>query len=185
MPAAVPYPPLYPVILAPLFGLFSVGGAALSARLLNALLAAGAAGLIAWHAFRTAMLGLTKFWFVPAIVLAAALAIPVLATQGVLFAEPLFAVLLALAIVAADRDVSPWIVGSAAALALLTRSIGVAIVAGTVCFLLARRVPIRSLLPVVLPPLGAMLAWGMWVATHQRQIDPALEIGRASCRERV
>ena len=180
MPGAVHYPPLYPVILAPLFGLFSVGGAALSAKLLNALLAAGAAGLIAWHAFRTAMLGLTKFWFVPAIVLAAALAIPVLATQGVLFAEPLFAVLLALAIVATDRGASPWIVGAAAALALLTRSIGVAIVAGTAGFLLARRVPMRSLLPLVLPPLGAMLAWGMWVATHQRQIDPALALGYGS-----
>ena len=179
MPAAVHYPPLYPVILAPLFGLFSVGGAALSAKVLNALLAAGAAGLIAWHASRTAMLGLTKFWFVPAIVLAAALAIPVLATQGVLFAEPLFAVLLALAIVAADRGAS-WIVAAAAALALLTRSIGVAIVAGTAGFLLARRVPMRSLLPLVLPPLGVMLAWGMWVATHQRQIDPALALGYGS-----
>src|SRR3989442_7698751 len=31
------------------------------------------------------------------------------------------------------------------------------------------RSPMRSLLPLVLPPLGAMLAWGMWVATHQRQ----------------
>ncbi len=180
MPGAVHYPPLYPVILAPLFGLFSVGGAALSAKLLNALLAAGAAGLIAWHASRTAMLGPTKPWFVPSIVLAAALAIPVLATQGVLFAEPLFAVLLALAIVAADRGASPWLVGTAAVLGLLTRSIGVAIVAGTAGFLLARRVPIRSLRPAVLPPLGVMLAWGMWVATHQRQIDPALALGYGS-----
>ena len=40
MPGAVHYPPLYPVILAPLFGLFSVSGAALGAKLLNAFLAA-------------------------------------------------------------------------------------------------------------------------------------------------
>src|SRR5207248_7852486 len=180
MPGAVHYPPLYPVILAPLFGLFSVGGAALAAKLLNALLAACGAGLIAWHASRNALLGLTKSWFVAAIVLAAALAIPVLATQGVLFAESLFAVLLALAIIAADRNASPWIVGTAAALALLTRSIGIAIVAGTVGFLLARRVPIRWLLPMVLPPIVAALVWGIWVATHQRQIDPALALGYGS-----
>ena len=180
MPGAVHYPPLYPVILAPLFGLFSVGGAALAAKLLNALLAACGAGLIAWHASRTALLGLIKSWFVPAIVLAAALAIPVLATQGVLFAESLFAVLLALAIIAADRNASPWIVGTAAALALLTRSIGIAIVVGTAGFLLARRVPIRWLVPVVLPPIVAALVWGIWVATHQHQIDPALALGYGS-----
>lgn len=180
-PGAVHYPPLYPVILAPLFGLFSVGGAALASKLLNALLAAGAAGLIAWHASRTALLGPTKPWVVAAIVLAAALAIPVLATQGVLFAEPLFAVLLALAIVAVDdRGASLWLVGTAAALAVLTRSIGIAIVAGTACFLLARRVPIRMLARVVMPPLSAMLVWGIWVATHQRQIDPVLALGYGS-----
>src|SRR5205814_7034936 len=129
VPGAVHDPAHFPSFRAPLFGLLSVGGAPWAAKLLNALLAACGAGLIAWHASRNALLGLTKSWFVAAIVLAAALAIPVLATQGVLFAESLFAVLLALAIIAADRNASLWIVGTAAALAFLTRSIGIAIVA--------------------------------------------------------
>ena len=56
-PAAVHYPPVYPVVLAPLFGLLSVTGAAIAGKILNALLGAAAAGLIAWHASKTEILG--------------------------------------------------------------------------------------------------------------------------------
>src|SRR5213078_3455096 len=52
-PTAVHYPPVYPVVLAPLFGVLSVTGAAIAAKILNALLGAAAAGLIAWHATKT------------------------------------------------------------------------------------------------------------------------------------
>jgi hypothetical protein len=110
-------------------------------------------------------------------VFAAAVAMPVLATQNVLFAEPLFAVLLAVAVIAIDQQKSPWIVGTAGALALLTRSIGIAIVAGVVCFLLLRRTPWRTLVPVVVPPLVAALAWSIWVSTHRSGIDPELALG--------
>ena len=67
-------------------------------RLKPALLAAAAAGLISWHASRSELLGpgLPR-WVAPAIVTAAAIGIPILATQTVLFAEPLFGVLLAIA----------------------------------------------------------------------------------------
>ena len=180
MPSAVHYPPLYPVVLAPLFAVLPVGGAALAARILNAMLNAGAAGLIAWHATRTELLGpapQTPRWVPSAVVLAAAIAMPVLATQSVLFAEPLFAVLVVLAIVAADRGAPPWMAGVVGALALLTRSIGVAIVAGVVCFLLLRRAPRRAVIAVMSPVLVAGLAWTIWVATHQHQIDPALALG--------
>jgi hypothetical protein len=183
-PAAVHYPPVYPLLLAPLYGLLSVTGAAATAKVLNALLAACATGLIAWHAMRIEILGpaSTRPWLAPAIVLAAALAIPVLATQGVLFAEPLFALLLVVAIVAIDRVDAPWIAGAATALAFLTRSIAIAIVAGGACFLLARRVrpPLSSIWPMIAVPAGAMLAWGIWVALHQRGIDPALALGYGS-----
>src|SRR5260370_28922490 len=67
-------------------------------------------------------------------------------------------------------------VGTAGALALLTRSIGVAGVAGVVCFLLARRVHYSGLVGVVVPVLFAALAWGSWVAVHARGIDPALSL---------
>ena len=183
MPGAVHYPPLYPVLLTPFFGVLSVQSAAIAGKILNALLNAGAAGLIAWHATKTQLLGATvPRWVAGAIVSAAAVAIPVLTTQGVLFAEPLFSVLLVIAIVAADslpagQGVRAWLPGTAGALALLTRSIGIAIIAGIVCFLLLRRAPRRVIVAVVLPGVIAALGWGLWVTTHARQIDPALALG--------
>jgi len=172
LPGAVHYPPLYPVVLTPFFGLLSVHAAAIAAKVLNALLGAAAAGLIAWHTTKT-----ERHWAPAVLVFAAAIAMPVLATQTVLFAEPLFAVLLAVAVIATDQQKSPWLVGAAGALALLTRSIGIAIVAGVVCFLLLRRVPLRALVPVVVPPVIAAIAWSLWVAVHRSQIDPALALG--------
>src|SRR6266704_1396390 len=103
MPGGVHFPPFYPVVLAPFFGLLSVSAAALTAKTLKALLAAAAAGLIAWHASRSELLGSgLPRWVAPAIVAAAAIGIPVLATQTVLFAEPLFGVLLVIVIVLVD-----------------------------------------------------------------------------------
>ena len=180
LPGAVHYPPLYPVVLTPLFAVLSVNGAGVAAKVLNALLSAGAAGLIAWYATTADLLSLLPSWrpWVPAVlVFAAAIAMPVLATQTVLFAEPLFAVLLAVAVIATDRRMSPWLVGTAGALALLTRSIGIAVVAGVICFMLVRRAPLRSLVPVVVPPGVAALGWSLWVTTHRSQIDPALALG--------
>jgi hypothetical protein len=180
MPAAVHYPPLYPIVLAPFFGVLSLQAAAIAGKVLNALLSAGAAGLIAWHAARTELLGARiPRWVAGAVVFAAAVGIPVLATQGVLFAEPLFGVLLAITIVRADSVTevsSAWIAGTAAALALLTRSIGIAVVAGAFCFLLARRSPSPMWRALLLPTLVAVLGWGIWVATHASGIDPALAL---------
>jgi hypothetical protein len=177
-PAAVHYPPLYPVVLAPFFGLLSVNAAALAAKVLNVLLAAAATGAIAWHATKTDLLGQTApRWLAPAIVGAAACAIPVLATQTVLFAEPLFAVLLVIVIVCADRGDRPWVVGIAAALALLTRTIGIAGAAGVVVFLLTRRAPRHVLVACLVPVIVAGLGWVIWVQTHQRAIDPELALG--------
>jgi hypothetical protein len=183
-PAAVHYPPLYPAVLAPLFGVLSVSAAAVVAKVLNLALAAFAAGLIAWHAARTELLdpGAPR-WLAPALVAAAAIAIPVLATQSVLFAEPLFAVLLAAAVIFADRGASPWLVGTAAALALLTRSIGVAAGLGIACFLLERRTPWRGALKTLAPLAVAAVAWGLWVVTHERGIDPALGLNYGSYGE--
>jgi hypothetical protein len=183
-PAAVHYPPLYPAVLAPLFGLLSLSAAAVVAKVLNLFLAAVAAGLIAWHAARTELLDpAAPRWLAPAVVTAAAVAIPVLATQSVLFAEPLFAVLLAAAVILADRGGSPWLIGTAAALALLTRSIGVAAGAGIACFLLERRTPWRLALRTLVPLAVAAVAWGLWVVTHERGIDPALGLNYGSYGE--
>src|SRR5437667_12678316 len=124
MPGAVHYPPLYPVLLTPFFGVLSVKSAAIAGKILNALLNSGAAGLIAWHATKTELLGGTvPRWVAGAIVSAAAVAIPVLATQGVLFAEPLVSGLLAVAVIAADPGTPPRLAGAAGAPPSLTRPI--------------------------------------------------------------
>src|SRR2546427_11597549 len=101
-PAAVHYPPLYPLVLAPLFRVFSVSTAAYLGKVLNVLLAALGTGLIAWHGARNRLVGDDlPAWLAPAVVAGAALAIPVLPPQAVLFSDPLFADLLAAAVVLA------------------------------------------------------------------------------------
>jgi len=183
-PGAVHYPPLYPVVLAPLFGLLSVNAAAFVAKILNVLLGASAAGLIAWHIMRTELLDpALPRWVAPTIVTAAAIAIPLLATQSVLFAEPVFAVCLAVLVISVDRrdaTGSPLLAGVVAAAALLTRSIGVAAAAGIACFLISRRVPMRTLLLTLAPAAAAALAWGLWVITHEQRIDPMLRVNYGS-----
>src|SRR5439155_1607055 len=82
-PAVVHYPPLYPLLLAPLFGAFPVPTAAYLGKVLNLLLAALSAGLIAWHAARIRLLGDdAPEWLAPGVVAAAAIALPVLAALG-------------------------------------------------------------------------------------------------------
>jgi hypothetical protein len=188
-PAVVHYPPLYPLVLAPLFGAFSVPTAAYLGKVLNVVLAGLGAGLVAWHATRARLLGEdTPPWLAPAVVAAAAISIPVLATQAVLFSEPLFGVLLATAVILADAPPqrlsaagAAGLAGLAAALALLTRSIGVAAGAGIVLFLLyARRAPRKTALAAAAPVFVAGAGWGLWVLAHRRGIDPALALNYGS-----
>src|SRR5438046_5650602 len=51
-PAAVHFPPLYPLVLAPFVGLLPLSAAVFAAKVLNIGLGAVAAGLIAWYATR-------------------------------------------------------------------------------------------------------------------------------------
>ncbi|HKW39876.1 MAG TPA: hypothetical protein VJN39_01380 [Gemmatimonadales bacterium] len=182
-PAAVHFPPLYPLVLAPLFGTVSVQTAAFAGKVLNVILAAIAAGLIAWHATRSELLGAgTPRWLPGVVVGAAAIAIPVLTVLTTLLSEPLFALLLALAVILADRPperLAPThaalLAGLAAALALLARSIGVAAGAGVVGFLLfVRRVGRAAAGYAALPVAVAAVAWAAWVLRHAHIIDPAL-----------
>lgn len=176
-PSCVHYPPLYPLFLTPVFGLLPVATAALVAKAANLVLASVAAGLVAWHAVRARLVEDGAPWWLGAgAAAAAAVAIPALATQAVLFAEPLFAVLLVLAIAAADHG-RPWRAGLAAALALLTRSIGVAAGAGIVLYVLAvRRAGWREAMRAAVPVALTTVAWGVWVISHRGGIDPALAL---------
>lgn len=195
-PAAVHYPPLYPVVLAPLIGALSLPSAALSARILNVLFAASAWGLAAWHATRTELLGAgAPRWLAGALVAAAAIAIPWLTVLGVLLSEPLFALLLAATTVLADRPLPPerssavraaLLVGVCAALAVLTRSIGIAAGAGVVAYGFAvRRDGWRPAVAAALPVAIASLGWGLWIARHRAGIDPDLASDYGSYFETV
>jgi hypothetical protein len=182
-PAVVHFPPLYPLLLTPFFGTLSVQAAGFAARALNILLAALAAGLVAWHATRSELLGPgAPRGLAAAIVGASAIALPMLTGLCVLFSEPLFSVLLALAVIVADRPPARWsprggalLAGVAAALALLTRSIGVAAGGGIALYLLlVRRAGWHGALLAGAPVAVAALGWGLWVLRHRGGIDPAM-----------
>jgi hypothetical protein len=188
-PAAVHYPPLYPLLLAPLFGLLPVGTAAFAAKLLNLVLAALSAGLVAWYATRVNLLGdRAPRWLAAALVAASALTMPVLAFQTVLFAEPLFDVLLSAAVLFAGAPLPRWfssstpsLAGCAAALALLTLSIGVAAGAGIVVYLaVVRRAAWVDVLAAGAAVAAAAVGWGVWVLRHSAGIDPALAMNYGS-----
>jgi len=187
-PPAVHFPPLYPLVLAPWFGLLSVPAAALAAKVLNVGFAAAASGLVAWHAARTQLIGAgAPPWLAPALVAAAALAIPCLTVLTVLLSEPLFSLLFATAVILADRPPvrissagAACLAGVAAALALLVRSIGVSVGIGVLVSVvsagrgatgaaLRRRVALAAL-----PLAVAVVGWGMWVLTYEARIDPLL-----------
>ncbi len=209
-PAAIHYPPIYPLVLAPFYGFLSRDAAALAGKILNLLFGASAAGLIAWHAVRVRLLGERAPWWIPAAVVAiAAAAVPVLTTQSVLFAEPLFALLLAVTVAAADQAAETrdrrWAIaaGCAAALTLLTRTIGIAAGAGAVAFIAlkawrdgraataaeagapaGRRRPSISLtVRTGVPVAVAAITWFIWTMIHRSGIDSALAINYGSYGE--
>jgi hypothetical protein len=193
-PAVVHYPPVYPLVLTPFFGTMSVDAAGFASKVLNVLIAALTAALIAWHAARSELLGAgAPRWLAPAVVTVAALAITCLVLQTALYAEPLFGLWLALAVIVADAPSGsrspakgPVLAGSAAALALLTRSIGVAAGAGVVGFLLVvRRVSLRHAAYASLPVAIAALGWGWWAAAHAGGIDPGMAINYGNYAEVV
>jgi hypothetical protein len=188
-PAAVHYPPLYPLLLTPFFGMLTVEAAAFAAKVLNLVLAALGAGLVAWYATRVNLLGdRAPRWLAAALVAASALTMPVLAFQTVLFAEPLFGVWLAAAVILAGAPPPRWssttaaaLAGVAAALALLTRSIGVAAGAGIAVYLaVVRRAAWVDVLAAVAAVGAAAVGWGVWVIGHSRGIDPAMAINYGS-----
>lgn len=190
-PAAVHYPPLYPFLLAPIFGLLPLGAAGTVAKILNLLLGALAAGLVAWHAVRIRLLADAPWWLPAGIVAAAAVAIPVLTTQAVLFSEPLWSVLFALTIIATDSPSPRWrpqlayvLAGGIAALAFLTRSITIVAVAALPLYVVVvRREPWQRATVLVIPVTLAMIGWSIWVAAHRAGIDPAIAFNYGSLNE--
>lgn len=174
---AMKFPPLYSVLLAVLWAaLGSVGPVTLVAELLNLGLLAAAGGLTAWALHegaglrRREAIGLAGLAFVSADVWRPAL-IPL--------SEPLFLFLASAAFVVWSRASRPgdtrWTPLMAALLvaAVLTRTAGLALVAGFGVGLLARRGP-RAAAAAVAPPLLAAFAWGAWASSRAETIPEGL-----------
>jgi hypothetical protein len=177
-PAAVHYPFGYPAFLAALWRLWP------SFPENVALLRGANAALMGVFAFvTTAALGervLRRSWLGALVVALASTAIPLAATATVLFAEPLFLALAALACWQADvargREGAAGLglalaAGLVAGLATLTRSIGVAVIAGVVLAL--RKRPALSL-SAGLAAAATLLPWLLWVRAHRSGVDPLL-----------
>lgn len=182
-PAGVHYPPLYPAVLAVLWRLWpSFPENVALFRVANAVFLGAFTGLLTAY--------LTRRRILPAaagalVALLGATAVPLLSVVTVLFAEPLFLVLAVGAWWLADEAGSASGrrslalaagAGALAGLAGLTRSIGVAVVAGTVLALvLARRRREAVAAGAVAVPLVAM--WAVWTVAHHGEVEAVLAAG--------
>lgn len=179
-PPGVHYPPAYPFVLSLLWR----WGPAFPAvvpwmKALNALFMAGAAALTALYLARR--LDLPPVW-AAAVPVATLAAVPVLAVSTVLFSEPLFLVWAVAALWVADRPELSRRGAAAAGLlagaAFLTRSVGLAVVAGVVWagFSRGRDRGVAAL--VAASALG--LPWLAWVGAHGGEVDPLLRANYGS-----
>jgi hypothetical protein len=191
-PAAVHFPPLYPLILAPLFRFLPTAAAGAAGRALGIGCFALACRLITRHAVRLQLLGDgVPAWVTEGVVAGTALAIPVLSILGVLLSEPPFTLALAGALALADRPKEQWSprlalgAGLLAAAALLLRSVGVAVAGGVLLHAWQKGLSRRLLLALVLPALLAGAAWGLWVMAHRGGIDPAIGLDYGSYLQAV
>lgn len=179
-PAAVHYPPLYPAFLALLWRLWpAFPENVVLFRAANAVLLGLFAGGLAAHLTRRRALPPAVAALVVAI---GCTAVPLLSVVTVLFAEPLFLVLALgawwlsdAAAAAQGRRALALAAGAGvlAGLAGLTRSIGVAVVAGSVLALwLARRR--REGLVAAVAALLLLAPWIAWTGAHRAGVETVL-----------
>ncbi|NJD19236.1 MAG: hypothetical protein FIA95_08160, partial [Gemmatimonadetes bacterium] len=174
---AVKFPPGYSGLLGLLWAtLGSVGPVTLAAELLNLLLLATAGALLAWALHEGA--GLRRREAVPLGLLAFASA-DVWRTALVPLSEPLFLALASAALAVWPRASRRGEVRRAVLLAVtlvalvLTRTAGVAVVAGFAVALAARR-GIASATAATAPALAALAAWGAWASARAPAIPEGL-----------
>jgi len=176
-PPAVKFPPGYPTVLAVLWWLFaSVGPVTLAAGLLNLVFVAAAGALFGWALHEAARLD--RATAVGASLLAFASA-DVWRYALVPLSEPMFMLLAAAALAAwttarrpGDRRGAVLLAGLLVA-AVLTRSAGVALVAGFAVALFLRRGLVTALL-VSVPGLAAACGWGTWAAARAAEVPEGM-----------
>lgn len=183
-PGAVHYPFLYPLFLAALWRLAPVFPANVVVfKAANAALLGICAALLVLYLDRRMA---RRTWRLAVLVAAAATALPLVTVATVLFAEPLFLVLLVAACWCADaaRDAPArgraWRLAAAAGVlagaAALTRTLGVATVAAVPLSLILARRPRAALIAAGAAAL-CVAPWLLWVARHRAEVDPALVAG--------
>lgn len=174
-PAAIHFPPAWPALLAVVWKLgpaFPENVVLL--KLVNPLLLAAGAFLVTRY-------GMRRLNLPPAVAVAVtvvfAAALPVLVIAGVLFSEPLFFVVLMLALALADRaaDRGGWRAaaeaGAAAGALALVRSAGIVLVPAVIlALLLARRR--RESLVAAAGAIAVLAPWQAWLALHAADLAP-------------
>jgi len=171
-PAAIHFPPLFPLLLAPLFGIWSPAVAGAIGRALGIVCFALACRLIVRHAVSLRLLGDDVApWVTEVLVASVAFAIPILSILGVLLSEPAFTLTLALTLGLGDHPAADWSggrawgVGLLAAAALLLRSVGVAALAGLLVVAWRIRLPRRHVLALVVPGVLGLVMMPGWLQT--------------------
>lgn len=180
-PGAVHYPFLYPAFLAALWRLAPAfpANVALFKAANAVLLGLFAALLVLYLRSRAAQ----PAWRIALFVVAVATALPLVTVATVLFAEPLFLVFAVAACWAADAARaaptrrSAWALAAAAGClagaAALTRSVGIAVIAGVVAALLLARRPRAALIAGVCAA-ACLAPWLAFAARHHGDADPIL-----------
>ncbi len=173
-PPGVHFPILYPATLSLLWRLWPVFPQNVTLfQLFDSAVFGVAAFLVAFHARRWGVARLAQYVALPV----AFLAFPLLTIVGVRFSEPLFLMLLAAAVVAADRPevgrTRGALAGVLAGLAALTRSIGVAAVVGIPLALWLRRERTGALAALI-AALATALPWFIWIGGQADAVDPRI-----------
>jgi hypothetical protein len=180
-PAAVRYPFLYPLFLAGLWKIFPAfpANVAVFKAANAALLGLVAALLVLYLRGRVA----ARPWLCALLVAGATTALPLVTVATVLFAEPLFLVLLVGACWAGDAAraaaerrrafLLALLAGLLAGGAALARSLGVAAIAGVALSLLVARRP-RAAVIAVAAGAACLVPWVLWTAHYRAGVDPAI-----------
>jgi hypothetical protein len=176
-PSGTHFPPVYPLLLAAIWKLVpAFPQNVLVFKAVNALLNALAAVLT----FRLGerVLGLPR-WLAGGAAILAGVAVPSLLLAGMVLSEPLFLVLLLAALPFAERvRHSPTtrgalLLGALGGLLMLTRSIGIAFIVGSVVALLLARHWRHALLVAAAAALF-VVPWQRWTAAHDAELPPVL-----------
>lgn len=174
---AVKFPPAYPLVLSGLWTVLgSVGPVMLTAVLLNLVLLAAAGAALAFSLRSAAGLGGAEALALGGLALVSA---DVWRLALVPLSEPLFIALTAAALAAWAWAARPGdrrglaLLSTALAAAVLTRSAGLALVAGFGVALALRR-SVRAALLVSSPPVLAAVAWALWAAARTPEVPEPL-----------